>query len=92
MSVAHEDEGAVPMLTTPFPDVVRITLTPGVYPGFTAPPGAGEIVGGGTDTLSPLPIPPSVTDQTKAETPVVHEPRPELTDAAMAPTGELLRT
>lgn len=80
------------MLTTPFPDIVRITLTPGVHPGFTAPPGIEEIVDGGIDTLSPLPIPPSVTDQTKEAIPVVHEPGPDLTDAAMAPTGELLST
>lgn len=90
MSSAQEDEGAVPMLTTPFPDIVRVTLTPGMHPGFTAPPGTEEIVSGGIDTLSPLPIPPSVTDQTKKETPVVHVPRPDLTDTAMAPTGELL--
>lgn len=90
MPSAHEDDGAVPMLTTPFPDIVQITLTPGVHPGFTALPGTQETVGGGINTLSP--IPPSVTSQPKEETPVVHEPGPDLTDAAMATTGELLRT
>lgn len=61
LSSAYEDEGAVPMQTTPFPDIVRITPAPGLYPGFTAPSKREEIVGGEIDILPPIPIPP-VTD------------------------------
>lgn len=76
------------MRTTPFPDIIRITPAPGVYPGFTTPPGGEEIVGGEIDTLSPLPVPPSVTDTYTKVTHVAREPGLDLTDAAMAPTGE----
>lgn len=84
---AGEDEGAVPMRTTPFPDIIRMTPAPGVYPGFTSRPGGEEIVAGKVDTLFPLPMPPSVTDTYSKVTPVV--PGFDLTDvdAAMAPTG-----
>ncbi|XP_019116376.2 aggrecan core protein [Larimichthys crocea] len=84
-----EDEGAVPMRTTPFPDIIRMTPAPGVVPGLTPPPGGEEIIGGGIDTLFPLPVPPSVTDTYAQVTPVVREPDIHLTgiDAAMAPTG-----
>lgn len=78
------------MRTTPFPDIIRITPAPGVHPGFTPPPGGEEIIGGEIDTLSPLPIPPSVTDTYTKVTHVVREPGFDLTDAAMAPTGELV--
>lgn len=49
------------MQTTPFPDIVRITPSQGLYPGFTTPPQGKEIVGGEIDILSPIPVPP-VTD------------------------------
>lgn len=49
------------MQTTPFPDIIRITPAPGLYPGFTTPSKREEIVGGEIDTLSPISIPP-VTD------------------------------
>lgn len=79
------------MRTTPVPDIIRLTPAPGVYPGFTTSPEAeAEIVGGEIVTLSPLPIPPSVTD-TKV-THVGREPGLELTDNAMAPTGEAIKT
>lgn len=61
LCLASEDEGAVPMQTTPFPDIVRITPAPGLYPGFTTPSKEKEIVGGEIDILSPIPVPP-VTD------------------------------
>ncbi|KAM9352302.1 aggrecan core protein [Symphorus nematophorus] len=84
---AGEDLGAVPMRTTPFPDIIRMTPAPGVYPGLTAQPGQEESMGGEVDTLVPLPVPPSVTDTYTKVTPVVREPG--LTDiyAPMAPTG-----
>lgn len=72
LSLASEDEGVVPMQTTPFPDVVRITPAPGLYPGFTTPSKREEIVGGEIDILSPIPIPP-VTD-------LEQERRPHLAD------------
>ncbi|XP_070687284.1 aggrecan core protein [Pempheris klunzingeri] len=86
---ADEDRGVVPMRTTPFPDIVRITPAPGMYPGVTPTPGGEEIQGGEVDVLSPLPVPPSVTDTYAKVTPVVREPGMDLTgfDAAMAPTG-----
>ncbi|XP_035521589.1 aggrecan core protein-like [Morone saxatilis] len=86
---AGEDEGAVPMRTTPFPDIIRITPAPGVYPGLTPTPGGEEGIGGEIDIFFPLPIPPSVTDTYDKVTPVVREPGLDLTgiDAAMAPTG-----
>ncbi|XP_070829247.1 aggrecan core protein [Chaetodon trifascialis] len=86
---AAEDEGAVPMRTTPFPDIIRITPAPGVYPGLTPRPGGEEIVGGEVHTLVPLPVPPSVTDTYVKVTPVVPEPGLDLTgiSAEMAPTG-----
>lgn len=71
------------MRTTPFPDIIRLTPAPGVSPGFTTPPGVEEIVGGEVATLLPLAIPPSVTD---SYTKVTHM---DLTDAEMAPTGQL---
>uniref|UniRef100_A0A3Q3X2D6 Aggrecan core protein n=1 Tax=Mola mola TaxID=94237 RepID=A0A3Q3X2D6_MOLML len=74
-------QDAVPMRTTPFPDIIRLTPAPGVSPGFTTPPGVEEIVGGEVATLLPLAIPPSVTD---SYTKVTHM---DLTDAEMAPTG-----
>lgn len=81
------------MRTTPFPDIIRLTPAPGVYPGFTTSPEAEEeIVGGEIVTLSPLPIPPSVTDTYTKVTHVGREPGLELTDAAMAPTGEAIKT
>lgn len=58
---AYEDEGAVPMQTTPFPHIVHITPAPGLHPGFTTPSKKEENVGGEIDILSPIPIPP-VTD------------------------------
>uniref|UniRef100_A0A8C4DF18 Aggrecan core protein n=1 Tax=Dicentrarchus labrax TaxID=13489 RepID=A0A8C4DF18_DICLA len=86
---AGEDEGAVPMRTTPFPDIIRITPAPGVYPGLTPTPGGEEGIGGEIETFFPLPVPPSVTDTYDKVTPVVREPGLDLTgiDAAMAPTG-----
>ncbi|XP_071348289.1 aggrecan core protein [Trachinotus anak] len=86
---AGEDENVVPARTTPFPDIIRITPAPGVYPGLTPSPGGEEIRGGEVDTLSPLPVPPSVIDTYTKVTPVVQEPGLDLTgiDAAMAPTG-----
>ncbi|KAM8750274.1 aggrecan core protein isoform 1-T2 [Acanthopagrus schlegelii] len=84
---AGEDVGAVPMRTTPFPDIIRMTPAPGLYPSLTTPP--EEIIGGKVDTLFPLPVPPSVTDTYSKVTPVVREPGLDLTgiDVAMAPTG-----
>lgn len=79
------------MRTTPFPDIIRMTPAPGVYPGFTpSPPEGEEIVAGKVDTLFPLPQPPSVTDSYDRVTPVVPAPGFDLTDldVAMAPTGE----
>lgn len=76
ISSAFEDEGAVPIRTTTFP--VTIHLTP--------PPGGYEIVGGDIATLSPLPVPPSVTDT--RVTHVVREPGFDLIDAIMDPTGQ----
>lgn len=90
VSLAFEDEGAVPMQTTPFPDIIRITPAPGVYPSFTPRPEGEEIVGGEIDILSPLPIPPSVTDTYTKVTHVVQEPGLHLTGAEMAPTGGLV--
>ncbi|XP_056244128.1 aggrecan core protein [Seriola aureovittata] len=86
---AGEDEDVVPARTTPFPDIVRITSVPGVFPGLTPSPGGEEIRGGEVDTLTPLPVPPSVTDTYTKVTPIVGEPGLDLTDidAAMAPTG-----
>uniref|UniRef100_G3NVP6 Aggrecan core protein n=1 Tax=Gasterosteus aculeatus aculeatus TaxID=481459 RepID=G3NVP6_GASAC len=57
--------------TTPFPDIIRMTPEPRKYPGVTLSPGREEFKHGEIDTFTPVPIPPSVTDQ----------------DAAMAPTG-----
>lgn len=72
-----EDEGAVPMRTTPFPEIVHETPAAGVYPGVTPAEGE-ESVGGDVVTLSP---------HTK-ETHVAGEPGFDLTDALTAPTGE----
>lgn len=72
LPLASEDEGAVPLQTTPFPDIVRITPAPGLYPGFTTPSTGEEIVGGEIDILSPIPVPP-VTD-------LVPERGPQLAD------------
>ncbi|XP_070763720.1 aggrecan core protein [Enoplosus armatus] len=85
----QEDEGALPVRTTPFPDIIRITPAQGLYPGLTPRPGGEEISRGDVDTLFPLPVPPSVTDTYTKVTPVVREPGLDLTDidAAMAPTG-----
>ena len=85
-----EDEDVFRLRTTPFPDIIRMTPAPGVYPGLSPSPGGEEIRGAGVDTLSPLPIPPSVTDTYTKVTPVVRVTGLELTgiDAAMAPTGE----
>uniref|UniRef100_A0A3B4T2D9 Aggrecan core protein n=1 Tax=Seriola dumerili TaxID=41447 RepID=A0A3B4T2D9_SERDU len=82
-------QDVVPARTTPFPDIVRITSAPGVFPGLTPSPGGEEIRGGEVDTLTPLPVPPSVTDTYTKVTPIVGEPGLDLTDidAAMAPTG-----
>lgn len=60
--------------TTPFPDIIRMTPEPRKYPGVTLSPGREEFKHGEIDTFTPVPIPPSVTDQ----------------DAAMAPTGKLV--
>lgn len=90
VSLAFEDEGAVPMRTTPFPDIIRITPAPGPYPSFTPRPEGEEIVSGEIDILSPLPIPPSVTDTYTKMTHVVREPGLHLTGAEMAPTGGLV--
>ncbi|XP_044213810.1 aggrecan core protein isoform X2 [Thunnus albacares] len=79
---AGEDEGAVPGRTTPFPDIIRITPAPGLYPSLTPSPGGEEIKRGEVDTLSPMPIPPSVVDTFVKVTPGL-----DLTDTAMAPTG-----
>ncbi|XP_068579877.1 aggrecan core protein [Cebidichthys violaceus] len=68
---AGEDTGALPMRTTPFPDITRVTPAPEMYPSLTPSPGGEEIKHGGIDIFHPLPIPPSVTD----------------VDGAMAPTG-----
>ncbi|XP_050929130.1 aggrecan core protein isoform X2 [Lates calcarifer] len=86
---AGEDEDVVPARTTPFPDIIRMTPAPGVYPEITPSPGGEEIRGGDVDTLSPLPVPPSVTDTYTRVTPVVREPGLDLIgiDTAMAPTG-----
>ncbi|XP_065812937.1 aggrecan core protein-like [Labrus bergylta] len=86
---AGEDEGTVPVKTTPFPDIIPLTPASGVYPGIIPTPRGEEIKGGEVDTLSPLPVPPSVTDTFTKVTPVVPEPGLGLTDiyAAMAPTG-----
>lgn len=90
MSSAGEDVGAVPMRTTPFPDIIRMTPAPRFYPSLTTPTEGEEIIGGKIDTLFPLPVPPSVTDTYSKVTPVVREPGLDLTgiDAAMAPTGK----
>lgn len=90
VSLAFEDEGAVPMRTTPFPDIIRITPAPGAYPSFTPRPEGEEIVGGEIDILSLLPIPPSVTDTYTKVTHVVREPGLHLTDAEMSPPGGLV--
>ncbi|CAJ1055993.1 aggrecan core protein [Xyrichtys novacula] len=86
---AGEDEGSVPVRTTPFPDIIRITPAPGVYPGVVPTPRGEEIKGGEVDTLSPLPVPPSVTDTSTRVTPIKPEPGLGLTDiyAPMGPTG-----
>lgn len=76
---AGVDIGAVPVRTTPFPDIIRMTPAPGVYPGITPRPGGGEEIRfGGVDILSPLPRPS-----------VVRVPGLDLTgvDTEMAPTG-----
>ncbi|KAG7221128.1 hypothetical protein INR49_017599, partial [Caranx melampygus] len=36
---AGEDEDVVPARTTPFPDIIRMTSAPGMYPGLTPSPG-----------------------------------------------------
>lgn len=72
-----EDEGAVPMRTTPFPDIVHETPAAGVYLGLTPAEGE-ESVGGDVVTLSPH----------IKETHVAPEPGFDLTDALTAPSGE----
>ncbi|XP_063733171.1 LOW QUALITY PROTEIN: aggrecan core protein [Eleginops maclovinus] len=68
---AGQDANAVPVRTTPFPDIIHMTITPDVHPDFTNSPGEEEGKTGGFDILFPVPIPPSMTD----------------VDTAMAPTG-----
>ncbi|XP_047453264.1 aggrecan core protein [Mugil cephalus] len=70
-----DDEGVVPMMTTPFPDIVHLTPSTG-YPGLITPTVAKEINSGGIETISPRPI-----------TPVIREPGLTDTDAPMGPTG-----
>lgn len=72
-----EDEGAVPMRTTPFPNIVHETPAAGVYPGLTPAEGE-ESVGGDVVTLSPH----------IKEAHVAPEPGFDLTDALTAPSGE----
>uniref|UniRef100_UPI0037E89487 aggrecan core protein-like n=1 Tax=Semicossyphus pulcher TaxID=241346 RepID=UPI0037E89487 len=86
---AGEYEGSVPVKTTPFPDIIPMTPASGVYPGLIPTSGVKEIKSGEVGTLSPLPVPPSVTDTYTKVTPVVLEPGLGLTDiyAAMGPTG-----
>ncbi|CAN9498857.1 unnamed protein product [Ophioblennius macclurei] len=75
---AGVDIGAVPMRTTPFPDIIRMTPAPGAYPGITPQPGEEEIKFGGLDILAPLPRPP-----------VIRVPGLDLAgvNTEMAPTG-----
>uniref|UniRef100_A0A8C2W8D4 Aggrecan core protein n=1 Tax=Cyclopterus lumpus TaxID=8103 RepID=A0A8C2W8D4_CYCLU len=61
-AVCFQDAGAVPLRTTPFPDIIRMTPSPGIYPTLTPSPGGEEIKRGGVDTFFPLAVPPSVTD------------------------------
>ncbi|XP_030587704.1 aggrecan core protein [Archocentrus centrarchus] len=68
---ADEDIGAVPGRTTPFPDIISITPAVEVFSGITSSPGDHEAKTGEVETLSPIPVPPSVPD----------------IDAPMAPTG-----
>ncbi|XP_029991848.1 aggrecan core protein-like [Sphaeramia orbicularis] len=78
---AGEDEGAVPQRTTPFPDIIHQTPAPASpYPGLTPPPGGEEVRHGEVDTLSPLAVPPSVTDSYSGVTAVGP-------DVHMSPTG-----
>ncbi|KAM4572931.1 aggrecan core protein isoform 2-T2 [Odontesthes bonariensis] len=85
---AGEGEGAVTGRTTPFPDIIRITPAPRPYPGLTPEPGV-ESRGDGVEIISPLPVPPSVTDTYAKITPVIREHGLDLTGEAvtMAPTG-----
>lgn len=85
---AGEDEDTIPVRTTPFPDIIRMTPASGVYPGVIPTPGKEEGRGGGVDTLSPLPVPPRPDTFTRV-TPIEPEPGLGLTDiyATMGPTG-----
>ncbi|XP_034735311.1 aggrecan core protein isoform X1 [Etheostoma cragini] len=73
---AGEDDNAVPVRTTPFPDIIHITLTPGIHPSFTPSLGGEEMKRG--EVLSLLPVPPSMTDSDSAMSPtgVVFHYRP----------------
>lgn len=62
LSLDGDDENVVPGRTTPFPDIIRITPAPGVLPSITPTPGGEEIRGGEVDILTPLPVPPSMTE------------------------------
>lgn len=78
---AGEDIGAVSPRTTPFPDIIHQTPVPvGPYPGLTTPSGREEVRHGEVDTLSPLAVPPSVTDSYSGVTAVGP-------DVHMSPTG-----
>lgn len=83
-----EEEDVVPGRTTPFPDIIRVTPAPGVQPFLTTPSGSEETKGE-VDTLSPLPIPPGMTDTYTEVTPV---PGLDLSafDVTMGPTGKLV--
>ncbi|TDH09826.1 hypothetical protein EPR50_G00090900 [Perca flavescens] len=74
---AGEDADAIPVRTTPFPDIIRMTPPPEMFPSFTPKPGAEEIKGGDV-TISLLPVPPSMTDLDSAMAPtgVVFHYRP----------------
>ncbi|XP_039665839.1 aggrecan core protein isoform X2 [Perca fluviatilis] len=74
---AGEDADAVPVRTTPFPDIIRMTSAPEMFPSFTPTPG-GEEIKGVDVTFSLLPVPPSMTDLDSAMAPtgVVFHYRP----------------
>uniref|UniRef100_A0A667Z767 Aggrecan core protein n=1 Tax=Myripristis murdjan TaxID=586833 RepID=A0A667Z767_9TELE len=86
---AGEGDGLQPVLTTPFPHIIPMTPGPVDHPRLTTP--EREEAHGEVATLSPLPIPPSVTDTYAKVTAVVREPGLGLDltgiDTAMAPTG-----